>query len=101
VLRRGRVGEHYNIGGGYHGSNLEVVQRVCAAVADLTGVAVQQLTRLIHFVPDRPGHDWRYAIDASKIQRELNWSPCETFETGLRKTIAWYLRQRGSSIEAR
>ena len=70
VLRRGRVGEHYNLGGGYDGPNLEVVHHVCAAVAELTGEAVEQFTRLISFVPDRPGHDWRYAIDAAKIQRE-------------------------------
>jgi dTDP-glucose 4,6-dehydratase len=94
VLRHGRVGEHYNIGGGYHGPNLEVVHHVCAAVAELTGVAVQQLTCLICFVPDRPGHDWRYAIDAAKIHREISWSPRETFESGLRKTVAWYLQRR-------
>lgn len=98
VIRRGRVGEPYNIGGGYQASNLEVVHHVCAAVAELTGESLQQFTDLIRFVPDRPGHDWRYAIDATKIQRELGWSPRETFVTGLRKTITWYLRrQRGST----
>jgi dTDP-glucose 4,6-dehydratase len=100
VLRRGRVGEHYNIGGGYDGPNLEVVHLVCAAVAELTGAAVEQLTRLISFVPDRPGHDWRYAIDAAKLQRELGWAPRETFETGLRKTVAWYLQRRATSTAA-
>jgi dTDP-glucose 4,6-dehydratase len=100
VLRRGRVGEHYNLGGGYDGPNLEVVQYVCAAVAELTGEAVEQFTQLISFVPDRPGHDWRYAIDAAKIQREIGWAPRETFETGLRKTIAWYLQRRETSTAA-
>jgi dTDP-glucose 4,6-dehydratase len=66
-------------------------------VAELTGVAVQQLTCLIRFVPDRPGHDWRYALDAAKIQREISWSPRETFESGLRKTVAWYLQRRERS----
>jgi dTDP-glucose 4,6-dehydratase len=77
-----------------------VVHLVCAAVAELTGAAVEQFTRLIRFVPDRPGHDWRYAIDAAKVQRELGWAPRETFETGLRKTIAWYLQRRETSTAA-
>lgn len=98
VLRHGRIGEHYNIGGGYHAPNLEVVHRVCAAVAAATGSTVEQLTRLINFVPDRPGHDWRYAVDAAKIQRELQWAPRETFDTGLRKTVAWYLNLHSQSI---
>ena len=97
VLRRGRLGEHYNIGGGYRGPNLEVVHRVCAAVAELTATSLQQFTRLIRFVPDRPGHDWRYDLDVTKIQRELGWSPQETFATGLRKTIAWYLQGHTSA----
>jgi dTDP-glucose 4,6-dehydratase len=98
VLRRGHPGEHYNIGGGYHGPNLEVVHRVCATVAELTGISVQQFTRLIRFVPDRPGHDWRYDLDAAKIQHELAWSPGQTFETGLRKTVAWYMQQHGRAV---
>lgn len=100
VLRRGRVGEPYNIGGGYHAPNLQVVHHVCAAVAELTGEPLQHFTDLIRFVSDRPGHDWRYAIDATKIQREIGWSPRETFVTGLRKTITWYLRRRGNARTA-
>jgi len=93
VLRRGRVGETYNIGGGNDWQNLDIVQCICTILAELTGNAVDTFTRLLRFVSDRPGHDWRYAIDATKIQRELRWSPQETFETGLRKTVQWYLRR--------
>ena len=93
VLRRGRVGETYNIGGGNDWQNLDIVQCICTILAELTGNAVDTFTRLLRFVPDRPGHDWRYAIDATKIQRELCWYPQETFETGLRKTVQWYLHR--------
>jgi len=93
VIRRGRVGETYNIGGGNDWKNLDIVQRICVILAELTGKPTETFTRLIHFVPDRLGHDWRYAIDAAKIQRELGWSPQETFETGLCKTVQWYLHR--------
>jgi len=91
VIRHGRVGETYNIGGGHDWKNLDIVQRICTILAELTGNPTDTFTRLLRFVPDRPGHDWRYAIDATKIQRELSWSSGETFETGLRKTVQWYL----------
>jgi dTDP-glucose 4,6-dehydratase len=91
VIRRGRVGETYNIGGCNDWKNLDIVYRICMILTELTGNSVDMFTRLLRFVPDRLGHDWRYAIDAMKIQRELSWSPRETFETGLRKTVQWYL----------
>lgn len=90
VVTEGKVGETYNIGGHNEKQNLEVVQTICSILDTLvpkeTGYA-QQIT----YVQDRPGHDRRYAIDSSKMQRELNWTPEETFETGLKKTIQWYL----------
>ena len=93
VLDRGRVGEKYNIGGGNERSNLEVVDVLCAALERLRPKAggYQDLKT---FVPDRPGHDWRYAIDASKIRRELGWEPRHTFEEGLLETARWYLEHR-------
>ena len=91
ILRRGRLGETYNIGGNEDRSNLDVVNLICDVLAELTGRSAQAFTRLIRFVADRPGHDWRYAIDATKLRQELGWSPTETFETGIRKTAAWYL----------
>jgi len=91
VVAKGRVGETYNIGGGAEKTNLEVVQTICRFVAEATGRNPEKVEDLITFVTDRPGHDLRYAIDASKIRFELGWAPTESFETGLRKTVGWYL----------
>ncbi len=97
VLKRGKVGETYNIGGNSERSNLEVVQTICSLVDELRPErGVPPTARLITYVKDRPGHDFRYAIDASKIKRDLGWVPKETFASGLRKTVLWYLEQRGA-----
>jgi dTDP-glucose 4,6-dehydratase len=95
VLAAGRLGETYNIGGGHERTNLQIVDTLCATLdrlaprADGVSYAGQKA-----FVTDRPGHDRRYAIDSTKLQRELGWRPVESFETGLDKTIAWYLANR-------
>ncbi len=92
VLEKGRVGETYNIGGNNEKTNLEVVKTICAILDELhPDSPVTPHEKLITFVKDRPGHDARYAINAGKIARELNWQPLESFETGIRKTVAWYL----------
>ena len=94
VVTEGAVGETYNIGGHNERRNIEVVRAICNLLDELRPCTHQGVTKyetLIAFVDDRPGHDVRYAIDASKIQRELAWVPQETFETGLRKTVEWYL----------
>jgi dTDP-glucose 4,6-dehydratase len=92
VLERGRPGETYNVGGNSERRNIDVVRAICAVVDERAPDAtLRPRTRLISFVTDRPGHDLRYAIDATKAWDELAWSPRETFETGLRKTVDWYL----------
>ncbi|CAN5179987.1 dTDP-glucose 4,6-dehydratase [soil metagenome] len=92
VLEGGSVGETYNVGGHNEHSNLEVVRTICALLDELAPhPAVTDHASLIRFVTDRPGHDFRYAIDAGKIGSELGWEPEESFESGLRKTVQWYL----------
>jgi dTDP-glucose 4,6-dehydratase len=96
VLEAGRVGEVYNIGGCNEKPNIEIVHTVCALLDELRPrIDGKSYREQIAYVTDRPGHDRRYAIDASKIQRELGWKPAETFETGIRKTVQWYLDNQG------
>ncbi|MEN9728368.1 MAG: hypothetical protein RL434_2734 [Pseudomonadota bacterium] len=91
VLERAAPGETYNIGGNSERSNLEVVEAVCAGLDARRPRAAGSHRQLITFVADRPGHDWRYAIDAGKLQRDFGWQPLETFASGLDRTLEWYL----------
>ncbi|UTW09999.1 dTDP-glucose 4,6-dehydratase [Marinobacterium rhizophilum] len=95
VLKRGTVGETYNIGGLNELRNIDVVHTLCEQLDQLRPCGAGSYKRLITHVQDRPGHDQRYAIDAGKVQRELGWAPLETFESGLRKTVQWYLDNPG------
>ncbi|WP_412495570.1 dTDP-glucose 4,6-dehydratase [Shewanella chilikensis] len=96
VVTEGKVGETYNIGGHNEKQNLEVVKTICAILDELMPKATPYAEQ-ITYVADRPGHDRRYAIDATKMSKELNWAPDETFETGLRKTVQWYLNNQAWS----
>jgi dTDP-glucose 4,6-dehydratase len=102
VLTDGKIGETYNVGGNNEKQNIEVVKTICTILNELVPASqnsvakreafdIQRYESLITFVKDRPGHDRRYAIDASKIKLKLGWEPCETFESGMRKTVQWYL----------
>jgi dTDP-glucose 4,6-dehydratase len=92
VMEKGKPGEVYNIGGNSEKTNLEVVHTICSILDDLKPRDDQRpYDTLVEFVTDRPGHDQRYAIDASKIKAEIGWTPEETFETGIRETVQWYL----------
>ncbi len=91
ILEAGRPGEVYNVGGWNEKPNIEIVSVIVALLDELKPDPSGSYTRLITYVTDRPGHDRRYAIDAGKIERELGWRPAETFETGIRKTVEWYL----------
>ena len=105
IATKGKIGQTYNIGGHNEKKNIEVVKNICQLLDELFPVEINYKIKklklnitnyenLITFVEDRPGHDKRYAIDASKIQNELNWAPQETFKSGLRKTVKWYLDNR-------
>jgi len=91
VFEKGLAGETYNIGGGNEWKNIDVVREICRVLAGETGIDPSRYTELITFVQDRPGHDKRYAVDSSKIHDQLGWKPRESFSSGLRRTIRWYL----------
>jgi dTDP-glucose 4,6-dehydratase len=91
VVLNGEVGETYNIGGHNEQKNIEIVNTICNVMQDLFPSSSKKFTDYIEFVSDRPGHDLRYAIDASKIKHDLQWVPNETFESGIKKTINWYI----------
>jgi dTDP-glucose 4,6-dehydratase len=94
VLERGRIGETYNIGGNSEQANIEVVRGICALLDEALPRNGERYAALIAFVTDRPGHDRRYAMDTAKISRELGWRPAESFDSGLRKTVRWYIDNR-------
>ena len=99
VATKGKAGETYNIGGHNEKKNIEVVKTICKILDELvplkkSSLKITNYENLITLVKDRPGHDMRYAIDAGKIQKELNWKPIETFETGIIKTVKWYLNNK-------
>ncbi len=95
VLARGGVGETYNVGGWNEQPNIDIVNIICGLLDELRPDPAGPYARLITFVKDRPGHDRRYAIDARKIERELGWRPAETFASGIRRTVQWYLENQG------
>ena len=94
VLERGRAGETYNVGGSSEKANIDVVQTICRLLDEVRPRKAGKYAELITFVTDRPGHDRRYAIDAAKIHRELGWQPRESFDSGLAKTVRWYVENR-------
>ena len=93
VAKQAQIGQTYNIGGGNEIKNINLVNKICEILEDMkisTPKGLKKFSSLINFVEDRPGHDYRYAIDTSKIKRDLEWTPLETFDSGLKKTILWY-----------
>jgi dTDP-glucose 4,6-dehydratase len=94
IMTVGKIGDNYNIGGRNEWENIRLVHALCAAVARQTGKSPAEYEKLITFIKDRPGHDRRYAIDSSKIERELGWKPSVTFEEGLDRTVRWYVEHR-------
>lgn len=94
IIQKGKPGETYNIGGDNEWKNIDIIFKICEILAGELGMDPHDYSQLIAFVEDRPGHDLRYAIDAAKIKRELDWAPQETFESGLIKTVRWYLDNR-------
>ena len=98
VIRQGRLGETYNIGGCNEWSNLDITRLICTLMDERRPEHAPH-EQLITFVADRPGHDWRYAIDASKMERELGWQPQETFQTGIAKTVDWYLQHQATTSQ--
>ena len=94
VIEGGRIGETYNVGGSNNWRNLDVVKLLCRTLAHILGEKEEEFLKLISFVTDRAGHDWRYAIDSKKIQSELSWQPINKFEMGIRKTVDWYLARK-------
>lgn len=91
IIRHGKLGESYNIGGNEEHNNLEIVNIICETLGEIEDRDPDHFKKLIAFVKDRPGHDWRYAINASKIERELAWQPNENLKSGIRNTVKWYL----------
>jgi dTDP-glucose 4,6-dehydratase len=91
VIQRGQIGQTYNVGGNEERTNIDVVRALCQLVAEQTGRPAADVLGLIRFVEDRPGHDWRYAVDSSKLKRELGWEPTLRFAEGLSRTLAWYV----------
>ena len=91
VIKKGQLGETYNIGGNSEWKNIDIVHKICEILAKELNRDPYEFEKLITFIKDRPGHDLRYAIDSTKIKKELHWQPQETFKTGLRKTVRWYL----------
>jgi dTDP-glucose 4,6-dehydratase len=100
VLEKGRLGEVYNIGGGAEMKNIDLVKTLCVLLDEAKPRTGGSYADLISFVKDRPGHDRRYAIDSRKIQQELGWRPAESFASGLKKTVRWYLEQQRSQRAA-
>lgn len=99
VLKSGRVGQTYNVGGWNEKRNIDIVETICDIVDEMAGRRETPRRDLITFVKDRPGHDRRYAMDATKIERELGWHPVETFDSGIRKTVRWYLENEAWTRE--
>lgn len=97
IIQKGRRGESYNIGGESEYRNIDLIEELILQCASITGKDQEEYKKLIRFVGDRPGHDYRYAIDCSKIKKELGWSPQSSFQEGLRKTVVWYAERHGFS----